>query len=272
MLETIQKSAVISKPRDCSFHFESLSVSPQLSSVFIQSVFGARSVRDDEIDSSGQKTFSMGVTVIPSISDYSFRLASRSPWPFLRDSDFVERLFEQCDFCSRCRLKVESDWNSLALRCDHPFGSFAFLGRTDAKPPFFAGEKLPSTKNSCHSNRCFSSSDPKKTCQTLSQMPCFSQFTSLRQHVAGLGYSCGRSIQGAPVFRTQRIPSRTSRLLRRGRPPRLLGFSDGRRGEIFSHNSSETNGFLLAIGEPPMVSQAQTVAKYNSHACYKVLK
>jgi hypothetical protein len=56
-----------------------------------------------------------------------------------------------------------------------------------------------------------------------------------RQQVAGDGYSCGKSRQRAPVLRTQRMPSRTSRLSRNGRPL-LLSF--GSNGSICAHCSS----------------------------------
>lgn len=272
MLEPVQKSAVISKPGDRPFDFISFSISSKLSTIFKGSIFRGRSVGNDKIDATSAKSSSVRIAVITSVRYHSLGLVFWPPRPFLGDSDIGESGFEELDFSPRRRLKVQSDWNSLSIRRNHPFGSLAFFGRSDAKPPFLAGEKLPSTKNSFQSRRCFSSRDPRNVCQMFSQIPCSSHVTRRRQQVVELGYPCGRSTQGAPVLRTHNIPSKTSRLLQRGRPPRFPGFSGGNSGEIFSHNSSDMNGFRLAMAAPPLARKPQTLKKYNTHAVLRVLK
>ena len=272
MLEAVQKSAVISKPGDRPFDFISFSISSKLSAIFKGSILRGRSVGNDKIDATGSKSPPVRIAVISSVRYHSLRFVFWPPRPFLGDSDIGESGFEKFDFSPRCRLKVQSDWNSLSIRRNHPFGSFAFFGRSDAKPPFLAGEKLPSTKNSFQSRRCFSSRDPRNVCQMFSQIPCSSHVTRRRQQVVELGYPCGRSTQGAPVLRTHNMPSKTSRLLQRGRPPRFPGFSGGNNGVIFSHNSSDMNGFRLAMAAPPLARKPQTLKKYNAHAVPRVLK
>jgi hypothetical protein len=71
-----------------------------------------------------------------------------------------------------------------------------------------------------------------------------------RQHVEGLGYREGRSLHLAPVLRTQRIPSNTSRSSARGRPPLgPTGFL-GIRGSIFRHCASVKYTTRLLTGIP----------------------
>jgi len=69
-----------------------------------------------------------------------------------------------------------------------------------------------------------------------------------RQQVEGFGYRSGRSLNLAPVFRTQRMPSNTKRSSARGRP--LLGPTglSGTRCSIFLHCSSVRNTTRLLTG------------------------
>jgi hypothetical protein len=71
----------------------------------------------------------------------------------------------------------------------------------------------------------------------LRRVPSSSHCRSLRQQVLGLAYRpfLGNSLQGAPVQRTQRIPSNTLRSLFQGLPPFLPLFNSGRCGFTFSH-------------------------------------
>jgi len=73
-----------------------------------------------------------------------------------------------------------------------------------------------------------------------SHVPSSSQRFNRRQHVAGLGYSLGRSHHRAPVFSTQRMPSITARLPIQGRPPRRLRGSRGRSGWILTSGDATT--------------------------------
>jgi hypothetical protein len=78
---------------------------------------------------------------------------------------------------------------------------------------------------------------------------------SLRQQVEGLEYLFGKSAQGAPVRRTQRIPSKTLRLSAQGLPPffDFLGF--GNNASIFFHCSFVNFHLSLAIEKTPFYDQ-----------------
>jgi hypothetical protein len=117
--------------------------------------------------------------------------------------------------------------------------------------PFFAGAKLASMKASSQSKAPSASSCERKVRQILSHRFCSVQHFNRRQHVTGLGYCGGRSCQRAPVRSIQRMPSKTSRLLARGRPPCDPGLSDGSKGSILAHCSSVRNFEVAAIGVPP---------------------
>jgi hypothetical protein len=64
-------------------------------------------------------------------------------------------------------------------------------------------------------------SSPRNVRQILSQTSCSSQSCNRRQHVAGEGYSAGRSCHLAPLRAIHKMPSSTLWLSLQGRPPRL---------------------------------------------------
>jgi hypothetical protein len=150
---------------------------------------------------------------------------------------------------------MERNRNTLSIDHHHPFCSLAFLRLADGFAPFLAGAKLPSMKDSAHSNFPWLSSLPRKVLQILSQVPSSSHICNRRQQVTGLGNSSGKSRHLAPVFNTHKIPSRQPRLSAQGRPPKGPPSSFGSSGLIFSHCSSVSIGFVLAIAShPPPVS------------------
>jgi hypothetical protein len=105
---------------------------------------------------------------------------------------------------------------------------------------------VPSMNAVSHARRPRASSSVRNARQMRSHVPSSSQRFSRRQHVAGLGYSLGRSHHRAPVFSTQRMPSITARLPIQGRPPRRLRGSRGRSGSILAHCASVTRTLRLA--------------------------
>jgi hypothetical protein len=155
-------------------------------------------------------------------------------------------------FRGRCRGKGASQRNTLAVRHHHPLRAFAPSGFPDAGPPFFAGAKLASMKASCQSKAPLASSWAKKARQISSHTPLSSHSLKRRQQVDELGYLLGRSSHLAPVFKIQRIPSRTCRLSAGGLPPFGLGWGFGNNGSIFFHCSSFINRVFSAIGSPPI--------------------
>jgi hypothetical protein len=114
-----------------------------------------------------------------------------------------------------------------------------------------------------HDNRPRASSWPRNARHICSHVPSSSQRRSRRQQVEPLGYPSGRSRQRAPVLRTQRMPSTTSRLATRGRPPARERRGRGRCGSIFAHCASVSRTLRLATSTSGQVS---TVAREKVQA------
>ena len=157
-----------------------------------------------------------------------------------------ERLVDERDLGRRGRGEAYSQRKTLTLHQYHALCTFPALGRSDVRAPFFAEAKVPSMNAVSHWSRPRASSSVRNARQMRSHVPSSSQRLSRRQHVAGLGYSLGRSHHRAPVFSTHRMPSITARLPIQGRPPRRLRGSRGRCGSILAHCASVTRTLRLA--------------------------
>jgi hypothetical protein len=103
-------------------------------------------------------------------------------------------------------------------------------------------------KASSQSSNPFSSSIHKNFRHTSSHTPWSSHSLNRRQHVDELGYRFGKSCHLAPVRKTHKMPSNTSRLSAGGRPPLGFGFGFGNSGSSFSHLSSFMKRVYSAIG------------------------
>lgn len=187
-------------------------------------------------------------------------------WPSLTtlgDSDLSQSLLRQPYFSGRGRVDMASQWNTLTIDHHHPLCSFAPLGFSDGRAPFFAGAKLPSIKASLQSRTPLLSSSERNVRQTLSQIPSSSHRLSLLQQVDGLGYLSGKSLHRAPVRKTHKIPSTTMRSSARGQPF-LRGISTlGNKGKIFFHCASLNRFALRLIGSPPMSLICENNKKYK---------
>jgi hypothetical protein len=133
---------------------------------------------------------------------------------------------------------VHSQRNTLAVDQYHELCPLALACFSDARPPFFAGAKVPSMNASLQSSCCASSSCARNARHRRSHVPSASHWPNRRQHVEYDGYSFGISSHGAPVRRIQRIPSKHARLSHGGRPPLLRRRGFGRCGSIAAHCSS----------------------------------
>jgi hypothetical protein len=137
--------------------------------------------------------------------------------------------------------------------CDcHDLGTLAPLGFPDAEPPFLAGTKVPSTKASERSMPPRLSRSSAKARKIFSIVPSRTHPWNRRWHVWYEGYLSGRSFQGAPVRSTQRIPLRTSRDGRQGRPrPSLRRGSSGIKGFNSCHCSSVRSMAAMIHAQDP---------------------
>jgi hypothetical protein len=143
---------------------------------------------------------------------------------------------------------VNSQRNTLAACHHHPLCTLAAFGFSDACAPFFAGANEPSAKVSSKSSRPVASSSPRKVRQIVSQRSWSSHWHNRRQQVLGEGKSFGKSCHRAPLRRTQSMPSRQSRSLAGGRPPRRERLGLGRSGRILCHCESVSS--LLVMANP----------------------
>src|SRR5262249_9204020 len=121
-------------------------------------------------------------------------------------------------------------------------GALSALGFADLIAPFFAGENVPSAKDSswlmCPARSSFPSNRDQQVCQT----PVQHHSSCRRQHVVKEGKCLGRSFQRAPVTSTHKMPSTQARVGQRGRPPCGDASGSGNRSAIKSHCSSLSCG------------------------------
>jgi len=224
-------------------------------------VFPVLAVRNQEADSSPSQSGPQFVRIISLIADKALGSALWAPPTLARDFDGLQGLFGQLYFRRRCRGNGASQRNTLAVDHHHPLRALASLGFADSRAPFFAGAKLASMKASSQSTSPSASNCERKVRQICSHKSSSAQRFKRRQQVAGLGYRWGRSCQRAPVLSIHRMPSKTSRLLLRGRPPFHPGLSEGSSGAILAHCSSVRNFGVAAIGLPPIAYYAKISKK-----------
>lgn len=247
------KTARIRQPGEGPFYSPASPVAAQFAPIMISLLFIVMSIGANQFDAPLLQALPQRIAIIPLIGNQPF---GSLPGATLTDAGYcnsIQRLFEERNLTRGRSLQVVPQRNSLAVNHHHPLRAFPPLGVPDAGAPFFAGAKLPSTKASLQSNCLFSSSWVRKALHAVTQTSSSSQSFNLLQHVEGLGYSFGKSAQGAPVRSIQSIPSKTLRLSAQGRPPFVPGSSCGNNGSIFFHCSSVnrhlTFFFLfLAIG------------------------
>lgn len=242
-IPTDDKTTAVPQPCKCSFNFPAAFVASYFSSVLVGFRSFIDSIRANQFNPLLKKSFTQGVAVVAFIGNQPLR--------FFWNHHMIHRLLKQCHFIGARRVQVVPQRNSLAVDQYHPLRALAFLGFSDAKAPFFAGAKLPSTKLSLQSSCPCSSNSFMKIRQILTQRSCSSHAFNRRQHVDELGYSLGKSAQGAPVRKIQRIPSKTFRLSALGRPPFLPCLNFGKYCAIFSHCLSVScHLFLVIVGLP----------------------
>lgn len=224
-----QEPSKPSKPCERPLDDPAASIAAQFSAILVRCIHVLALRRNDRIDASLTQRVAQGVAVIPSIRHQAIRVAPRSARSVrARHGDGGEGLLEELNFRRGRRVQVCSQRSTLAIDQKHPLRTFASLRLPDLEPPFFAGAKLPSAKHSSQRSLSRSFKSARKARHRLSSVPSASQLKSRRQQVVGLPYLRGSSLQGAPVQRIQRIPSKHFRSSARGRPPRGLGGWTGR--------------------------------------------
>ena len=236
------QAAVISQPRKGALHLPAFAVAPQLAPVLERGSPPIPAMRANQLAAASPQLPPHPVAVVGFVGDHPPQPALGPPPASARHAHRRQRTRQQFHFRRRSRLQELSQRNTLAVDHHHPLRALAPLGFADARAPFFAGAKLPSTKLSRQSSCPRASSSARSCRHTSRQTPWPSHNCNRRQQVLGLGYSGGKSRQRAPVLSPKRIPSSTRRLSAHGRPRP----SDcGSKGSIFFHCSSDKNGFAI---------------------------
>jgi hypothetical protein len=272
------QSAKVAEPCKGSFHFPATAVAAQRSTVLSARLAAIPAMRCNQLDPSGRQPLAQRIAVVGAVGNDTLRFL---PWPSAAMSpgyvDRRERFFREPDLVGRCRVKLLSQRNTLAVDHHHPLRALAPLGFSDFRAPFLAGAKLPSRKDSLQSSclRWFSSA--RNARQMVSQTSCSSQSRSRRQHVAGDGNSSGKSCQRAPLRRIHKMPSSTLRSLAGGLPPCGRLGRLGSKGRIFSHWASVSSRPYRAIGPPlallpAVISHFRQLKNHQFKPLYPVLK
>src|SRR5215510_13993942 len=224
------KAAEVAEPREGTFNDPAPPIASQAAAVLVGGLRVVRPRRNDGLNVPPLQETANGVVVVPAVADQALGLPA--------DRLTRERLLEERDLRRGRRVQVCSQRSTRAIDQYHPLGPLAALGFADFGAPFLAGAKLPSMKHS--SQRIFwrSLSWLRKARHSVRSTPLSSHCRSRRQHVVELPYRDGSSLQGAPVHRIQRMPSKQRRGSARGRPPRRWRFSRGSCGRIRSHCAS----------------------------------
>jgi len=245
------KAPGICQPRECPLNLIAAPVTPQLTAIMVLLLLVIIPVGANKFDAPIGQASAKRVTVITFVGNKPFGILPWTASVFTRHNDIIQRFFKERRLVRGRRVQVVPQRNSLAVDHHHPLRAFPPLGFPDAGAPFLAGAKLPSINDSLQSSCFFSSSSERNTLHAVIHTSCSSHSFSLRQHVEGLGYSLGRSCQGAPVRNIQRMPSKTLRLFAQGLPPFLLALGFGKSFSSLLHCSSVSSirffRFLLAI-------------------------
>ena len=255
------QATIAAEPGEGSLNDPATAIATESAPVIIAAAEVPIPIRDDGHDASSAQRIAQGVTIVAPVGDEACGLLPRSSRPAPRDTDRVQRGVDEFDFRRAGRGDVNSQRNTRAVDHHHPLRTLAAGGAADLGAPFFAEANEPSMNVFSHRSRPRASSSPRNARHIASHVPSSSHWRSRRQQVDPLGYPSGRSRQRAPVFNTQRMPSRTSRLLTRGRPPFGERRPRGRCRSILAHCASVTRTLGLATS---------TSGQCRTAACEKV--
>lgn len=243
------QSAKVLQPRIGAFDNPAPLVTSKFPTILVRrdSVVGTR--WDDRLNVSLEQQHSRRVAVVGPIPNQSFGLVA-SPIA-MTNGHTVQCRFQQFHFRRGSLLHVYSERSTRAIGQYHKLCSLASFSLPDQRTPFFAVTNMPSIKHSFHRIFCRSFSWFKKARQRLRSTPFSAHWHSRRCTVLFEPYRSGNSLQGAPVHRIHRMPSKHLRSFAGGRPPVRERFRLGMCGSIAFHCLSVTcrqaKGFLLGL-------------------------
>ena len=232
-----EQASVVAEVSKGALDFPAPPVAPQRPAI-LQEAPSTPAMRTDQLDATGGEPLAQPLCVVSAVTDEPRRAIARPAPPGTRHLHALQSFFREADFRGRGAKESTSQRYTRAVCHHHPLCTFATFGFTHAEPPFLALAKLPSRNTSSQLRRPCASNSERNMRQILSHTSSCSQSRKRRQQVLSLGYRSGRSRQRAPLRKTHRIPSKTSRSSERGRPDFRSG---GKSGWIISHWRSESS-------------------------------
>ena len=226
------------QPRIGSFDNPTSFVSSQFASILMRGHFVIASRRNDRFNIPLKQQNSHGIAVVGAISNQAFRLTSFSI--AMTHWHAIQGGFQQFYFRRGSLLHVYSERSTRAIGQYHELCSLASFSLPDQLTPFFAITNMPSMKHSFQRIFWRSFSWFKNVRQRLSNTPCLAHWHRRRWTVLLEPYLSGNSLQGAPVQRIQRMPSKHLRLSADGRPPLRERLGSGKCGSMAFHCLSVT--------------------------------
>lgn len=225
------KSPEVLKPSKQAFHLPPAFVPTQRSPVLGGRLSSIASMRGNHLHTPllVQPTV-QGVAVVGLVTD-------DSRGQIVKEAG-VQRRVDKGYFVRASAACVHGERKTLSVCKTHDFGAFAAFGLAHASAPLFAGANVPSMNPSLRSMPPRSRRSSAKAVRILSNTPSRIHCWNRRWHVLRDGYRSGRSFQGAPVRRIQRIPLSTERASCGGRPDRPgRALGPGMNSEIHCHCS-----------------------------------
>jgi hypothetical protein len=216
------------KPSEKTLHLPSSLITSQRASILPVAFNAIISVWGNHLYPLLLKLLIQTVAIVSPVTNQSYRLIS--------SKSRSNRLSNQGNFMWRSAFFVDGDRKTSAVCNCHEFRTLSPLCFTNAESPFFAGIKVPSMKHSSRSSLplCFRSS--ARALRILSNAPFLAHSWNRLWQVWNEGYFSGKSGQGAPVRRIQRMPLSTSLGSFLGLPlPSFLAGGLGIRGSKTSH-------------------------------------
>ena len=221
-----EQASVVAQVSKGAFDFPAPAIAPQGPAI-LQDASPTSPVRTDQLDATPGESLAQPLCIVSAVTDEPLWTRARSASSGSWHLDALQGFLREADLRGRGAKESTSQRYTLAVCHHHPLCTFATFGFTHAEPPFLALAKLPSRNTSSQLSRPWASNSERKRRQILSQTSSRSQSRKRRQQVLSLEYRSGRSRQRAPLRRTHRIPSNTSRSSERGRP---VFFSGGNSG------------------------------------------
>ena len=221
------------QPRVRPFDDPPAPVPPQLTPILMRRPSVVAPCRDDRLDVPLDQQCPRGVAVVAPIRDQPLGPAALRPGA--ADAPVPQRRLQARDLRGGRLLHVYSERSTRAIGQNHELCSLASFRLPDQRAPFFATMNMPSMKHSSQRTFFPSSSWSRKARHMSSRTPASAHSVSLRWTVLFAPYRFGSSLQGAPVHRIHKMPSKHWRSSTRGRPPCLCCGRLGNRSRMSAH-------------------------------------